>query len=158
MLVPSSLSLWWFARWPYVLHESSLAKVQLITRLIAGGEGGECILVKQHRIDPDCTSDSASAADNLAHPDNIGTSDPTPAPRDIVQTFVKIFYRDQIIDSLLGRGIMSSFHVKETFYLSPELGKAGYFNLSFISWEKKLNNISISPNVKHINHINTSYI
>lgn len=48
---------------------------------LPGGDGGECILVKQHRIDPDCTSDSASAADNLAHPDNIGTSDPTPAPR-----------------------------------------------------------------------------
>ena len=67
-------------------------------RPIAGGEGGECVLVKQHRIDPDCTSDSVTAADNLAHPDNIGTSDPTPAPRENVRTSVKSFYRDHIID------------------------------------------------------------
>ena len=73
----------------------------------AGGEGGECILVKQHRIDPDCTSDSVSAADNLAHPDNIGTSDPTPAPREKCSDIRQYFYRN-------GRGIvMSSFHLKD---------------------------------------------
>ncbi len=47
--------------------------------LFSGAEGGECILVKQHRIDPDCSGDCASP-DNLAHPENVGSADPIPTP------------------------------------------------------------------------------